>query len=208
MPLNSPKLKLKGLFHEICFYRNFHIFLCFTKTSFAKLNWNLVEGGIFTAEIEGSTGTPSGYGVNLSRSLTDNIFVFGNYVTFDDAELDISSTSVGLGYRFSINNNNDVLAKLSYENVEIAEQNSFFSSSFAFERELEGFSFGTGVRSRFFDSIETEIGLYYVSIDEESGTAGNVNIHYYFTDRIALGVNFSKDPDGRILSLVTRYAFD
>ena len=170
--------------------------------------WNLVEAGYGQADIDDiSEISPSGFSILGSGLIGENVFIHGSYSIltddFEGVDLDLDQMSVGLGYRYGLNETTDIYAAASYEYIEFAVSGFGESES----DDDNGYGLTIGVRSRLTEQFEVDGSLGYVDIADESETSFGVSGHYYFTDELAVGLSLSSTADINIYGISLRYAF-
>ena len=145
-----------------------------------------------------------GDGLNIGGSfaINDTIHIFGEYQDADlDFGIDASTLSAGIGYNTSVSPAVDLLARLSYEYVEVDPPGpgSFDDS---------GFGFGVGLRYAASDRIELNAGISYVDLgDGGDETSFGVAGFYDFSNAFALGLSGDWSSDISIYTLTGRLYF-
>lgn len=161
-------------------------------------SYNLVEASFVHTELDGANMDGNGLGLAGSVAFHPNFHGFASYQKADlDRGVDLSHTSVGVGFNWPLNPSLDLLSGLSYERVKAGGSE-------------DGYGLGVGLRGRPADRLELTGNLKYVDLgrgaDDLVFSAGG---RYYFTDALAAGLDFSKYDDTDLTSwqLVVRYDF-
>lgn len=118
-----------------------------------ELNYNYVEGGYATLDLDFAGGDLDFDGLQLrgSAAISDSLYVHGGYgsVTNDDAgfDLDFNETQLGLGYRFGLSDRADLVSELSYVRQEL-------DADFNGNMKADGGRISVGVRALLADNFE------------------------------------------------------
>jgi hypothetical protein len=171
--------------------------------------WDSVSVSYQSVDLDSETFT--GFGISASKLLGDNFFVTGAYNKASDdvqvfdasVDLDLSTTTLGLGYRLPLSENTDFFGVLSYEDMD-AEASYQGSSENMGEN---GFGAKIGVRSMVSDKVELGASIQYVDITEDSDTVFAVSALYNFTKNFSAGIGYSKAEDMDTLSVSAYYFF-
>jgi len=145
-----------------------------------------------------------GDGLNIggSYAISDTVHVSGGYQTADlDFGIDASTFNAGIAYNTSVSPVVDLIARLSYEWVEIKVPG--FPSI-----DDNGFGLGVGLRFAASDTIELNAGISYVDLsDGGDDTAFGAAGIYNFSDAFALGLSGSWGSDVSVYALTGRLYF-
>jgi hypothetical protein len=88
---------------------------CAFGQGFGPLRWDYVAAGVIAAELD-----RIGYEIEGSIAVTPDIIVAGGYRDFDPGErIDRRTAHIGVGYRWNLRPNLDILASISYADNEI-----------------------------------------------------------------------------------------
>ncbi|MDG2523917.1 Ax21 family protein [Stenotrophomonas sp. HITSZ_GD] len=93
--------------------------LPFAASAADNISYNYVEGDYVKTNIDGPDA--DGWGIKGSYAFHPNFHVFGGYTKqkFDGAgDLDLNQWNVGVGYNYAISNSTDLLARVSYQNLD------------------------------------------------------------------------------------------
>lgn len=167
--------------------------------------FNFIEAGYGTGDIDDLDElSPKGFALGGSFLVSESAFVTASYVSLGDdvfgIDIDVVTSSIGLGYRYSLTDSTDAYAAVSYEYVE-ADIEGFGSE------DDNGYGLTVGFRSRLTEQFELDGSIGYVDIADESETGIGISGHYYFTPNFAIGVSYSTAADLSITAVSARYAF-
>ncbi len=167
----------------------------------AEFNYNLVSASYATVEFDDLDVDGDGFGLAGSFEVAESFHVFGAMDTADlDFDVDLTSYSAGLGYHTPISETVDVVARLSYESLEIDTPLG--------EADDNGFGLGVGIRVAASEQIELNGSVTYIDLgDSGDDTALGLGFLYNFTDSISAGVQASFDDDVDVYGLTGRIYF-
>ncbi|HIO91849.1 MAG TPA: hypothetical protein EYG68_03285 [Leucothrix mucor] len=171
-------------------------------------SYNYVEGGYSKYNIE---EVDSAFGVAGSYGVTENINVIGSYskANFDtdnsSVDASLNQFSLGVGYHTEIAPQTDILADVSFVNMEVEASKGGISISGS----ESGYGLGLGVRHQVTDSIEGNARVSYTSIDDESDTALSVGGRYNINEAMSAGVDLTTvtDKGPEIITTSLRWNF-
>jgi hypothetical protein len=167
-----------------------------TAQGFGAVRWDYVAASVVAPELD-----EFGYELEGSTAVTDNLVVFGSWMDFEPNEdIDRNLLAIGVGRRWNIRPNIDVMVSASYGDNEIVER--------GFEFEEEGIIVGLDVRGWATPRIELngailldnstgsstevvmEVGAEFsgrrnvsyggLILNDESDTTAIVGLHFYF----------------------------
>lgn len=188
------------------------------------LNWNYAQAGYTHTETDTGLGIENveklnlnGFQLKASAALSENVFVTADYaLTNDDVisklanqpnnDIDFAHGSVGVGYQYGDGETAAIYAIASYEYTEVDNENRADAQK-SNKDENEGFGLTFGLRSMMTPSLEIDANIAYIELESDSDTAYSFATHYYFTDHIALGVNYTSFGDLDTVGATLRYAF-
>jgi opacity protein-like surface antigen len=158
-------------------------------------NYNYVWAGFGTIDFDGVDADGDGFTIGGSFAISDSVHVFAGYETADlDFRNDANTWNAGIGYNTSVSDSVDLIAKLSYEYVEI-------DAPLVSGVDDNGLGLGVGLRFAASEAVELNAGIDYVDYsdggDDTSFVAGG---RYNFTDAFSVGL------DGRWGDDISRYA--
>lgn len=164
--------------------------------TYLQLNYGTIDIG--NMNIDGD-----GLGLNGSYSITDSLHFVGGYHTADfDSFAEGTEWSVGLGVRNPLSDTLDVVAAVSYVNVDLA------TVGINFEPE-DGFGLTVGVRAAFTSMIEINAGVSYVDLSDSGDDIGfGAGVLYNLTDTFSIGLSGSWDDDVSSYQVSGRVYFD
>jgi len=169
----------------------------------AELDYNFAELRYIDTELDAGPFDVDGDGFELggSMELAQSVHIFGNFQTLDfGSGIDASRFEVGGGYAMPLNNNADLVARLSYIDGEIDTP--------AGDADDSGFGFSAGARSMFNPQIEGRAFVNYVDLDE---TGDEVSFElagdYFLNDQIALGASLELGEDVTTWTIGGRWFF-
>ena len=157
------------------------------------LSYDYVGAGVSYLNLDSGSADSFGAFVNGSKSINDNLFVFGSYSYDhnDNVDIGINQVRAGVGGRFSVSNSTDLYGTVY----------GFYGSSiYDFDVRLAdtwGYGVETGVRSRFSD-FELKVGVsheQYTDFDFSDNYVV-VGAAYHFTDSVAGTVDVRHTLDG------------
>ena len=162
-------------------------------TLFAQMNYSAFEINLADVDINQGPFNVDGDGFEIAGSyeVSDKIFVFGRWQDQDlDFGIDGRKLEFGGGLHLPINDRLDFVATLSYLDLE-AELGNLSADD-------DGLALGAGVRGRVSDSVQVDLGLKLIDLDDSGSDTGiTLGGRYYFTDRLAVaaGAEFTDDID-------------
>jgi len=174
-----------------------------TSTVLAEdFDYNFVTGSFGQVDVDDFNADGNVYGLGLSIGIAENIHMFADYQGSDlDFGLDVSEWSVGIGFNTPISDVMDVVAQLSYENVD------FDVPGFG-GFDDDGYGLSVGLRAAMSEAVEIQAGLSYVDFsDSGDNTTFDAGFLFNVSETIALGVSGSWDDDVSIYRLTGRVYF-
>ncbi|MEJ2621419.1 MAG: hypothetical protein P8163_14480 [Candidatus Thiodiazotropha sp.] len=171
-----------------------------TPTNAADLKYTYVEGRYFV-NIGMDVENGDGFVLSASYKLQYDIFVTGGLAKLeaDDSEVESQIISGGLGYIYSLNNNWNADAKLSFVKVE----NDFPKGK---DDDDTGYQIETGVRGLLKPELELQAHITYTDTFLAT-TALVFSADYYLKPNISAGTSFGIDGDGGSFTLGAKYYF-
>ena len=165
-------------------------------------NYNYFSLGYSSVDFDDINVDGDGLALRGSYAISENVHVFAGYQDADlDFSVDASTWNIGVGYNTSVSETVDVVARLSYENVEInipgpgsADEN--------------GYGLGVGLRYAAGDKLEFEAGISYVDLsDAGDDTSLDAGVLYELSDTVALGLSGRWSDDFSIYTISGRFYF-
>lgn len=171
--------------------------------------WNQLGVAYQTLDVDGES--INGFALSGSVLIAEQAFVVGSFaraseevdVFGDTVDLDLDTTSLGLGFRHPLSSATDLFAVVSYEKLKATA--SYFGESGSFSE--NGYGLTGGFRTMVTESFEVGGSLAYVTIDDDSETAVSIGADYYLTPSIAVGVAHSIADDVDTTSIGVTLAF-
>jgi hypothetical protein len=175
-----------------------------------NLSYNHVEVAYGESELDvgGLNQEIDGDGFSLSGSLavSPNWHVFADFTSADfDFNVETTSYRVGGGYNYPISDTADVIARLSYVNVEAEVETPFGT----FDADEDGFGVGLGMRGAMTSDFELEGALEYVDLggDDSGDTSVIGEARYFFTPMFAVGAGVEVGDDVTTYGISARLNF-
>lgn len=174
------------------------------------LSYSFVEATYAETEIDIGQGVGDvdgeGFAVAGSLAIAPNWHVFADFSTADfDFDVETTAYRVGGGFNYPISDSADVIARLSYLNVE-AEVDTPIGT---FSEDEDGFGLGVGLRGQVADKFELEGAVEYVDLGGESSgdTSFIAEGRYFFTPMFALGAGVEVGDDVTTYGVSARLNF-
>jgi len=153
----------------------------------ADISYNYIDLGVQRIELDvpGADVDGDGFAIGGSFEIADDWFVQAGFGTADfDFGVDFDQTVLGLGYKSSISQTNDVFATVSYVRAELGPFDN------------DGFGISVGVRAMLTENFELNGSIGYVDLDESGdGTSVAAGGLYNFSETFALGFGIDIDED-------------
>lgn len=174
------------------------------------LSYNYVEATYGETEIDVGDGFGSvdgdGFGIGGSLAVAPNWHVFADFTSADfDFNVESTSYRVGAGFNYPISETADLIARLSYVNVEVEVDTPFGT----FDADEDGFGVGAGVRGKVADAFELEGAIEYVDLggDSSGDTTFIAEGRYFFTPMFAVGAGVEVGDDVTTYGISARLNF-
>ena len=169
----------------------------------AELDYNYAELRWVDSELDGGAFDVDGDGFELggSMELAQSVHIFGNFRTLDFGPgIDASAFEIGGGYAMPLNNDTDLVARLSYIDGEIDGPGPDIDDS--------GFGFSAGARRMFTSRIEGRAFVNYQDLDESGSEVGfEIAGDYFLNNQVALGGSLELGDDVTTWTLGARWFF-
>lgn len=160
-----------------------------------KLSYTWVEADYLNVD-----GDADGFGLRGSLEFGDsNFYGFGgfNVVEIDNANVDVDSYDIGLGYAHGLSENTALLAEVSYLN-----------SDFDGFGDLDGYRASVGLRGSFSENFEGVIKANYTDSDDFDGDfSATVGAQYKFTQTWGVVGEIEAGDDGETYLVGVRASF-
>ncbi len=165
------------------------------------MSYSYVELGWLQTDIEGVSGNPDGFGLRGSIGFAEHYFGFAEYSNQSLSGADLDLITVGLGGRYGLSDNMDLVGRAGWFKVDASGPGGSFDD--------DGYLVSAGVRGQVGDSVELEGSVIYTDVGGSGGddTAVAVGGRYYFTENFALGAEYQHASDSSTILLGGRYSF-
>jgi len=169
-------------------------------TQAADMSYTYLEGGLARVDLDGVSSSLDGFYLRGSVSLTDNLFLSGDYVDVSKSGVDFEQYSVGLGGRFPLSGALDLTARIAWVQAEASVRAAPFNA----RAKEDGFSVGAGLRGRLGERLELEGNATYYDLGDGDDTAFGVAVRYFLTGNIAVGADYQRFDDADLWGLGVR----
>jgi hypothetical protein len=188
------------------------ILFAFSGAAFADdFSYNNVNVSYGQMNFDDGSGDADGdiFGVDGSFEISESVFLFAGYGAGDLEDdggfsVDVDNWRAGVGYHTSVSESFDLVATLSYENVEL-------SAPGLGSVDDSGIGAGVGLRYAASDAFELNAGINYADrgdleplIDETSIEAGAL---YNFNETFSVGLSGEWGEDMSTYTLAGRFYF-
>ncbi len=154
--------------------------LPFAASAADNISYNYVEGDYVKTNVDGPDA--DGWGIKGSYAFHPNFHVFTGYTKqkFDGAgDLDVNQWNVGVGYNYAISNSTDLLARVSYQNLDPEH----------YEKDFNGWATEVGINNSFGPRFST----YLLAGYEDYAKRDNFNPDGQFYGRLGGQFNVNKN---------------
>jgi len=163
---------------------------------FGPLRWDYVAGSLIASDLD-----DLGFEIEGSTAVTRNLVVFGSYRDFRPTErTDRETLQIGVGQRWNIRPNIDVMASLSYADSEIERRGRV--------RDEEGLVLGGHVRGWLSRRVELSGA---VLLDNSLGSSTEVVLEFggqFFRGRnLSYGGRIRAEEDDEVVAAGVRFYF-
>lgn len=159
------------------------------------LSYSYVEGGYVRADAD-DFDHEDGWGVRGSAALGENFHIFAGWDTIDFNSIDVDQQRIGLGYNMELNNKVDLVARVSYERVDVEH----FDDG-------NGYGAEVGVRAAFSPHFEGGAGLRYTKIEHDADTSLVLNAQYKFNPTWGIVAEAQWNNDANAVFVGPRISF-
>ena len=144
--------------------------LPFTAANATDLKYNYIQGGYTAADFSGFD--MDGYGVKGSVAFGDKFYGLASYDRVSDSGLDLSETTVGVGFHHGINDKADFFAEASF----VQDDLDLVGSD-------NGYRVAGGIRGLLSDKFEGSVKATYTDVgDYGNGFGAGVSGLFHITD--------------------------
>ena len=162
-------------------------------------NWNFIDVSYLSADVDDEEF--SGLDIAGSKLVGEDFFVTGAYSSIgaeiDGIDLDVNSTSFGLGYRHGASATTDIFGAVSYQRAEL--EASYQGQSFDVDE--NGYGLELGLRSLITSELEVAASIAQVTIEDESDTVLSISALYHINEQFGIGAGYAQNDDVDTLSL-------
>lgn len=157
--------------------------------------------GYGTIEFDDINVDGDGFGIDGSVAISDSVHLFAGYTAAGlDFGVDATEFGAGIGYNTSLSNVVDLVARLSYEYVELEGPGGSIDDN--------GIGLGLGIRFAATEQLELNAGIDYVDLSDSGNDTGfGVGGLYSFTDSFALGLGGNWSDDASSYTVSGRFYF-
>lgn len=162
-------------------------------------NYSYVEAGYIDTEMDAGPVDIDGDGIEIlaSYSVAEEFHVFGGYEDLGfDANVDMTTITLGGGMNYVINEDWDVVGRVAYVSADIDTP--------AGSLDEDGYFLQGGVRGRLSSNLELEAGLEYLDLNS-SDTSVFVSARYYLDNGLGLGAGLDLNDGDSKLTLAVRF---
>lgn len=119
----------------------------------ANLDYNYVELGYNQVNATGTDNDAEGPALNASFALGESFFVYGGYSSndVDHSRIDVDFSRLGLGWRYGLQGNSDLVVKANYLKADVSHAPVDFDA--------EGYEAEVGLRTAHSDRFESYVAL-------------------------------------------------
>ncbi len=163
------------------------------------MSYSYVDLGWLSTDIDNGP-TADGFGLRGSIGFAENFFAFAEYSNQQVSGVDVDQYAVGLGGRFGISENVDLVGRAGYIKAD--------ASSGGFSIDDDGYLVSAGIRGRVADGFELEGNVihrdYGGGSDDTSVAVGG---RYFFTENFAVGAEYEMADDANTILAGVRFKF-
>ena len=163
------------------------------------MSYSYVDLGWLSTDIDNGP-TADGFGLRGSIGFAENFFAFAEYSNQQVSGVDVDQYAVGLGGRFGISENVDLVGRAGYIKAD--------ASSGGFSIDDDGYLVSAGIRGRVADGFELEGHVIHRDFGGGSDdTSVAVGGRYFFTENFAVGAEYEMADDANTILAGVRFAF-
>ncbi len=163
------------------------------------MSYSYVDLGWLSTDIDNGP-TADGFGLRGSIGFAENFFAFAEYSNQQVSGVDVDQYAVGLGGRFGISENVDLVGRAGYIQAD--------ASSGGFSIDDDGYLVSAGIRGRVADGFELEGHVIHRDFGGGSDdTSVAVGGRYFFTENFAVGAEYEMADDANTILAGVRFAF-
>jgi hypothetical protein len=176
------------------------LFVATLQAQAESLRWDHVSLYYLSTDVTTRGGEKAtGFGFQATKTIGEDVFLFGNFERTHDYYAEYIATSFGLGYRYYAAKNTALWAGASSVEIEIDRNDRLYYRS----EKATGYGLQAGIRSLVAKDIEVSASLSYVDIEDESQSAASVSAQYYFSENFSgiIGLKKAEDSTTKVFSL-------
>lgn len=134
--------------------------LPFAASAAEGVSYNYVQGGYAATNNNDGEVDADGFGIDGSVAVHKNVHIFGGYTAqeLDTFDVDVDQWRLGVGYNHELNDRADLVARVAYENIDVADTVDF-----------DGYSAEVGVRGTFGKHVEGYAFAGYQDFEQVDG---------------------------------------
>ncbi|TQV89266.1 outer membrane beta-barrel protein [Aliikangiella coralliicola] len=170
-------------------------------------SFNFVEVGTTTQEHDAVGGDLGGFELAGCYEFDQSLYLAGSHVLTSDRGLDLSTSSLGIGYQYGIADSTLLYTQLDWARVVMERDN-------AGKFDEPGYQLSVGVRSQVADSVELQAAIKHLDAGEVDPTFGDYNptfvvlgANYQFDNDMAVYAGYENESDSDRYSIGFRYEF-
>lgn len=171
--------------------------------------WNTAYVSYLNSNVDVGSADESfnGFGIGGSIAISSDWLLIANLKSVSEdlgnASIDLRTTSVGGGYRFSMSESTDLYGTVTLETLAVDVGSDDSSDT--------GFGVGVGIRSMLTPVIEFDAKVDYLKIDSETVTRARAGADYFINQNISFGLGYEiyspSDIDLDINTLSARFKY-
>lgn len=139
-----------------------------------ELSYSFIEGGASWLDIDGVSGTETGFNLRASADLAGGFYLQGAWDSWDVSFFDVDLYRIGAGYRHSLQQGTDLFFEASYAVFEVGSADD------------DGFRTDIGVRHAIGERAEGRIYGGYQGDGSEGDLLLGADLLFKFNDTIGL----------------------
>lgn len=179
-----------------------------SSTAFAESpQWDTAYVSYLNSNVDVGSADESfnGFGIGGSASFQSDWLLVADLRSVSKSSIDLRTTSVGAGYRFSTSKTTDLYGTVTLETLAVDVGNNDSSET--------GFGVGVGIRSMLTPAVEVDAKVDYLNIDSETVTRARASAFYFINNDLSLGLGYEiyspsdVELDINTLSATLRYNF-
>lgn len=190
--------------------------VCSLANANVKNTFDFVDAGYAAFKVDDANVTFSGFAIDGSKLLNENIFVTGQWASVNDTvimfnvpvKVDITQFKAAVGYRHSIGNGTDAYGQVGYASQKLKSSASLNGVSASDSESADGYLAKLGLKHNF---GRFEGGAFVERIDLgsdfDASTFVGVDGRFKFTDNFHAVASFAKDADVAEYKVGLSYAF-